>query len=60
MASSGSLLGEADAAAIAEADTLTQRNIEWIRTADDVRPRGESVIVSTQAICRCLWLIERL
>jgi hypothetical protein len=44
--------GEADAAAIAEADTLTQRNIEWIRTADDVRPRGESVIVSTQAICR--------
>lgn len=42
----GSLLGEADAHVQADRDTLTQKNIEWIRTKDDVRPRGESVIVA--------------
>lgn len=42
----GSLLGEADADVQADRDTLTQKNIEWIRTSDDVRPRGESVIVA--------------
>jgi hypothetical protein len=33
----GSLLGEADADVQADRDTLTQKNIEWIRTSDDVR-----------------------
>ena len=42
----GSLLGEADADVQADRETLTQKNIEWIRTTDDVRPRGESVIVA--------------
>ena len=43
----GSLLGgEVDEAVAADRETLTQKNIEWIRTEDDVRPRGESVIVS--------------
>ena len=59
MASSGSLLGEADASAMAEADTLTQKNIEWIRTANDVRPRGESVIVAeTGEMVSALTLFE--